>query len=431
MSGEVRVLAIIRILATLALLLFLPLAGSAQEIPQAYKAKTRVTMGSFGTVSSLCIYDDFERAGALNKYDAAWETIKALLDEMDQLLSTSIKTSEIAQFNALPSGSEMPISPITAEVFQLAREMYEKTDGYFNPTVFPLVDLWGFSPRFTFGSEENMPYDRKWMEGTRALPEQKYIDGFLKLVNMEGIVLCGDEASGYRLVKNTPSVVIDGVTYETQIDLGGIAKGYAVDKVWELLTRDGYEYGYFSCGTSSIRLMKNLSFSSIKSGDASFHLQVRIPRETQSHDDAYAEICVMDQSLSSSGDYDHNYVADGNICCHIISPFTGYPVNFAQDGVQCGISTVTLLSGSAVEDDALTTALCLMGPEQALAYINENLHDHSVLMVLYRADADVYEVVTNIPAERLNIFDSAYRMASEVDEKGHIVYTGTLFKDAL
>ena len=253
---------------------------------------------------------------------------------------------------------------------------------------------------------------------------------FLKLVNMDGIALEGDETGGYRLRKDTPSVVIDGATYHAQIDLGGIAKGYAADRVADLLAQEGYEYGYFSCGTSSIRLLKNASFSARESGDPAFSLQVRIPRETEENQDAYALIRVMDQSLSSSGDYDNNYVAGGSLCSHIISPFDGYPLNFAKEGVQQGVSTVTLLSGSAVEDDALTTALCLMGKDRAIDYVNKNLREHSVAFVLYRADADFYEVVTNIPESELNILDEAYRIASTVNEAGNIVYTGELLSAA-
>lgn len=421
-----------RVLLVLAVCLCLTtICVSAQAGVSEYKGKTRVTMGSFGTVSSLCIYDDFSRDGALEKYDAVWSEIKTILEQLDLLLSTSIETSEIARFNALESGGEMHISSETAEVFQLARQMYEKTNGRFDPTVFPLVDLWGFSPRFTFGSDEQMPYDRPWENGTRALPDDKYISGFMQLVNMDGIALIGDEQQGYTLKKNTPSVMIDGIAYHARIDLGGIAKGYAVDRIARLLEERGYAYGYFSCGSSSIRLLKNASYSAQKNGEASFELQVRIPRKTAENKDAYAIIRVMDQSLSSSGDYDNNYMSGGNLCCHIIDTRTGYPVNFNQDGVQGGISTVTLLSGSAVEDDALTTALCLMGVHDAIAYVNENLRDHSVAMVLYRADKDFYEVVTNIPESGLQIFDGAYRLASRMDEQGRIVYTGTLFKDAL
>lgn len=416
-----------RRILVVAIMCFIFSRAIAQEIPHNYKAKTRVTMGSFGTVSSLCAYDDFEQEGALARYDALWMEIKVLLDSLDQLLSTSIDTSEIARFNALPSGGEMQISPVTAEVFLLARQMYEKTEGYFNPTVFPLVDLWGFSPRFTFGRDGLQPFDRPWENGTRALPDKQYIDAFLKLVDMDGIVLSGDEQSGYMLKKNTPSVSVDGVTYHAQIDLGGIVKGYAADRVAELMEKAGYEYGYFSCGSSSIRLFQNASVSAKKIGDPSFNLQVSIPRPTEDNQDTYATIRVMNQALSSSGDYDNNYVAGGNLCSHIISPFTGYPVNFTTDGVQGGVSTVTLLSGKAVEDDALTTALCLMGPQGAVEYVNKNLREHSIVMVLYRADLECYEVVTNIPEENLSLMDEAYRLASKVDEQGNIVYLGTLF----
>lgn len=274
-----------------------------------------------------------------------------------------------------------------------------------------------------------MPYDREWRDGTRALPDPKYIGSFLELVDMEGIVLTGDAQIGYTLHKNTPSVTIDGVVYPAQIDLGGIAKGYAVDLAAQLLEEEGYEYGYFSCGSSSIRLLKNASSTAKKTNDPMFSLQVRIPRKTQENTQTYAHIRVMNQALSSSGDYDNNYIAGGNLCCHIISPFTGYPLNYTQEGVQSGISTVTLLSGSAVEDDALTTALCLMGVRGAIDYINKNLRERSVVMVLYRADREFYEVVTNIPEEELDILDTAYQLASSVDPQGNIVYEGVLLED--
>lgn len=416
------------VLALVLLSLFIP--AQAQEIPAAYKSKTRVTMGAFGTVSSLCLYDDYSQPGALARYDRVWEEIKRILEELDMLLSVSIPSSEIAQFNALESGEEMPISNQTAEVFAIARKMYDQTQGHFDPAVYPLVDLWGFSPRFRLEEGEDMPYDRPWKEGTRPMPEQKYIDGFLKLTGLEGILLQGDAQSGYTLRKNTPSVTIDGVTYHAQIDLGGIAKGYAADIVAQMLEAEGYEYGYFSCGSSSMRLMKSASAGAKKTGNTAFSLQVRNPRRGEEGGDAYALVKAMDQSLSSSGDYDDNYETPGGMACHIIHPKTGYPLNFASDGVQRGVSTVTLLSGSAAEDDALTTALCLMGPAGAIEYINKNLRGHSVALVLYRADSDIYEVVTNIPEGGLEILEDEFVIASRVDDQGNVVYTGGLFSES-
>ncbi len=426
---------IVKKMMTAALLLAalcLPGLSQAEPIPEHYTSKTRVSMGAFGTVSQLCLYDDFKAPGALAKYDRVWNEIKALLTALDETLSVSIPTSDVARFNALPEGGALKVSEQTAQVFAVAQEMADFTDGHFDPTVYPLVDLWGFSPRFRMAEGEDQPYDRPWANGTRALPEEKYIAGLLQLVGMDGIELRGDADGGWELVKHTPSVTIDGKTYHAQIDLGGVAKGYAADLVAELLAREGYRYGYFSCGSSSMRLMKSGSQEARKTGDSSFQLQVRNPRKAEGSGDAYALIRVMDQSLSSSGDYDSNYIAGGSVCCHIISPKTGYPLNFALDGgVQQGVSTVTLLSGSAAADDALTTALCLMGPQGAIDFVNKKLRGHSVALVLYRADLDVYEVATNIPADRFEIVEGAFRVASEVDEGGDIVYTGVLFSDSL
>lgn len=418
-----------KILAAALLLCSLFISAQAESIPDHYKAKTRVTMGAFGTVSSLCVYDDFSQPDALAKYERVWKSIKHLLEEMDGRLSVSIPSSEIAQFNALPAGGRMSVSRETAEVFMIAQQMYEATSGYFDPTVYPLVDLWGFSPRFRLEEGESMPYDRQWANGTRTLPGKEYIDGLLQLVGLDGIALEGDALSGYFLVKNTQAVSINGIQYQAQIDLGGIAKGYAADRIAELLMHEGYEYGYFSCGSSSMRLLKSGSFEARKSGNHAFSLQVRNPRKEEEDSDAYAMIRVMDQSLSSSGDYDNNYTAGGSVCCHIISPKDGYPLNFAHSGVQGGVCTVTLLSESAVQDDALTTALCLMGPKQAIDYINKNLRGHSVALVLYRADQPFYEVITNIPETDFYMIDDSFRLASTIDENGNILYTGSLFSE--
>ena len=418
---------LILMLALLGACLFIP--AQAQEIPAAYKGKTRVTMGAFGTVSSLCLYDDYTQPGALGRYDRVWEESKRILEELDMLLSVSIPTSEIARFNALAYGESMPVSDRTAQVFMVAQHVYEKTGGYFDPTVFPLVDLWGYSPRFRLEDGEPMPYDRPWQDGTRAMPDKKYIEGLLKLTGLDGIVLEGD-AGSYVLRKDIAPVVIDGRVYQAQIDLGGIAKGYAADCVAQMLAQEGYEFGYFSCGSSSMRMMKSASAGAKKTGDAAFSLQVRNPRKDENSGDAYAMVRVMDQSLSSSGDYDDNYVTPGGVVCHIINPKTGYPLNFTPEGVQGGVSTVTLLSGSAAEDDALTTALCLMGPQGAIDYVNKNLRGHSVALVLYRADSSVYEVVTNIPEGGLEIVEDEFVLASRLNEAGNIVYTGKLFSAA-
>lgn len=335
---------------------------SAEEIPEAFTAKRKNTTAYFGTLSILCVFDDFSEYAGQQRMDTLWQDIKQMMGEVDATLSLSFEDSEVCRFNRLEYGQSMPVSPLTAEVFSKAREMYGTTGGLYNPTVFPLVDLWGFSARFINRKAEPMPYDRPWQDGTRPLPDPAYINGFLQLVDMDGIQLTGDPETGYTLTKNIPPVEINGVTYQAQIDLGGIAKGYVVDRAVSMMLERGYTYGYFSCGGSSLGLLKSAGNKQKESGDPSFVLGVRAPREAADDSGIYAYIPLMNKSLSSSGDYESNYMIDGQVYCHIIDPFTGYPVNVNIGGTQAGICTVTLLSGSAVEDDALTTALCLMGP---------------------------------------------------------------------
>ena len=89
--------------------------------------------------------------------------------------------------------------------------------------------------------------------------------------------------------------------------------------------------------------------------------------------------------------------------------------------------TVTLLSGSAAEDDALTTALCLMDLPDLLDFINGGADGREVMLVCYRDGCDRYEVVTNLAPSRVELLDPAYVLASRIDSSGEVVYTGTLF----
>ena len=407
-----------------------PTGAFSQAVPEAFTSKAKVASGYFATVSRLCVFDDFTQPGATEKFEETWRAVKQILARIEALASVSVPDSDIARFNALAYGESISVSAETGYLVQLAKQMNAQTGGYFDPTVFPLVDLWGFSPRFTYGGDEGLPYDRVRTDGTLPPPDPRYIEAFLTLVDMDGVGIEGDAQAGYRLVKNTPSVQVDGVSYEAQLDLGGIAKGYACDLVMALLSDQGYTFGYFSCGSSSIGLLKNAAFSAKQANDSAFQLEVRKPRETKTNGNAFAVIRVQDQALSSSGDYGANYTLDGDICCHIISPFTGYPLNVPSDGVQQGIASVTLLSGNAAMDDAYSTALCLMGPARAMEYANTHLADQAVVMVLYRADQDVYEVVTNVSPEALILRDPNYVLASEVMADGAMGYTGTLFTGA-
>ena len=410
-----------------AILLLLSSGTRGEPVPGHYNSRQFAAVGYFATINSFSIYEDLSDPEISLKISRTWEEIKEILERVELKISVSIPESDIYRYNQLKYGESVEVSEETVLLIELAREMSLKTEGYYDPTVFPLVDLWGFSPRFTHNREQVMPYDREYSLGALPPPDPRYIETFKKLVGMDGIIVEGGKPSGYQLRKMTPPVEVDGIIYQGQIDLGGIAKGYVTDLVSVLMEERGFEFGYFSSGTSSIKLMKSASFSAKQSGDSRFYLEIRKPRESAYQSDAYANIAVENQALSSSGDYDNNYLIDGDIYSHLINPFTGYPVNLPSGGVQQGISTVTLLSGSAAEDDAYTTALCLMGPEKALDFFNSHLRERDIAMVFFRQDKNIYEVVTNISSERLTIHDPHYHLASEVLSDGTIRYLGTFF----
>ena len=380
------------------------------------KLMSRHTDAYFSTISALVLYDEPENS---DRFSETWTHVKSILDEIEQTVSLSFPDSDISRFNALSAGETLPVSSITAEILSVAYDVYHQTAGLYDPTVYPLVDLWGFSPRFNRNTyAPAMPYDRSYHEGRLPLPQDRDIQALLPLVGLDGIRLYEQDGSWY-LEKNTPPVTLDGVVVQAQLDLGGIAKGYACDRIRAYLLDQGYAMGHFVCGDSSMIILSR------PTDDGLYSLTLGKPRPGNSRDNHYASIRIRDTALSTSSDAAHAYTSGGVRYCHIINPFTGYPMNMPQNGVQRGAATVTLLSESAAFGDAMSTALCLMPPDNAAAYISEHLRNDLCTVVYYRSDADTLEVMTSAPT--LALEDSAYLLSSQLDSSGALHYTGSFF----
>ena len=399
------------------LLILLPaLAFSCRAAQAEPKLMSRHTDAYFSTVSALFLYEEPENT---DRFAETWTQVKSLLQEIEQTVSLSFEDSDISRFNALPSGESMQISPITADILSVAFDVHAKTGGLYDPTVYPLIDLWGFSPRFNRNTYAPvMPYDRAYQDGRLPLPEDSDVQALRPLVGLDGIRLYALD-DGWYLEKNTPSITLDGVVIPAQLDLGGIAKGYACDRVRACLLEQGYTMGHFVCGDSSMAILSR------PSEDGMYALTLGKPRPGSSRDSHYASLRVRDTALSTSSDATHAYTAGGVRYCHIIDPRTGYPMNMPQDAIQHGAASVTLLCESAAFGDAMSTALCLMPPEQAAAYISERLADTLCTIVYYRSDADTLEVMTSAPNLTLN--DDDYLLSSQTDSSGTLRYTGSFF----
>lgn len=384
-----------RIILSLILSLFLLTSCGGSEY---FRYKRDVE--SFNTSSLLYIYDDFAKNSAENNFESVWGKIEKTLNEIENAVSVDIEGSDIYRFNNAKYGEKVPVSSLTAKIFIKAKSIYEKSDGKYDPTVFPLVDLWGFSPRFSNDYKADKPYDRKQNDdGSIPRPNEKYIEAFKNLIGFDNIVLI-EENGEYFLVKNIEPVVVDGIYFEAMIDFGGIAKGYAADVALDILKEAGYTQGYFSCGTSSIAFLENGGKSA---EDNCFELSIRKPRTSNGNGSSYAEIKVKNVCVSSSGDYEKYYEIDGVRYCHIIDPQTGYPIN-SQKSDEAYIMCVTLIGENASELDGLSTAVMTMSLKEAKSFLKKNCIDG---VIAYCQNGE-YKVYTTLDRNGIEIKDADY-----------------------
>lgn len=325
------------------------------------------------------------------------DEVGAFLSAAENSLSASRPKSFISIFNQAAAGATVVLDEISYEVLSLAKEMYAETDGYFNPAVYYSEDIYGFVTR-TAGTGA-MPYDRE--DNTKTLPDDKYVTAFRELATHFSEVELFELYGTYYATKPKFTVKIDGDEreYSLALDLGGIAKGWCVDRVNTMLAEAGVEYGYFNFGESSMSVKSHAV-------EGSYSVTARNPRGSG----AYMNFKMKDANLSTSGDNNKYYEIDGKRYCHIINPLTGSPI-------ETGVASVTVVGGAAGRSDALTTALAAMGKESAAQFINENLSDCKVIMLVFEDGAG--KVITNAP-EYFEIKNKNYVLANTV-KNGKIV----------
>ncbi len=239
-------------------------------------------------------------------------------EEIDQQFNPIDPRSPLYAFNQ----KDTPItqSDIIALV-QTALDVSKKTDGAFDITVFPLVELWGFD-----GRPGSSPH----------LPEKKQIDACLQKVGWQNLVI-----EGGKLTKLKDDV---------KIDLGAIAKGYAVAEAVRVLTNAGIRSALVDFGGDIYALGTR--------HQKPWSIGIRKPV----HDGGvFAGLELSDLSIATSGNYERFFEKDGVCYCHIFDPKTGYPAQ--------GIASLTVMTPDAALGDAYATALFVMGPDRAMKFV--------------------------------------------------------------
>ncbi len=214
------------------------------------------------------------------------------------------------------------------EVLLLAREIHQKSDGAFDITVGGLLRLWGF------GTED------------LRVPSQGEIDSAMHGVGMQYVVI-DEETSTVRTTHPA-----------TQVDLGGIAKGYIVDKAVQLLQDSGAKHILVDAG-GDVRVYGGRPGESRFAPARPARIGVQDPRAAGG---LVAIVSTMDGAVLTSGDYERFFFANGVRYSHIMDPRSGYPSQ--------GVSSVTVVAHSAALADGIATAAMVLGAEEGLAFIN-------------------------------------------------------------
>lgn len=325
----------------------------------------------FDTQAALCLNGSQDSDFTKEVFQEA-ETVLSAIES-----SLNGENSDVAVFNRAAVGERVKIDQTTYTALSVALKMNAYTNGAYNAGVYYCVDLWGFTPRFKNYTGAVTSYDR--VENSQ-LPQEKYITAFRELAAHFSDIRLEETEGEYYAVKPADGFVeVNGERYTLQVDLGGIGKGLAVDKIRELFAEKGIRYGYFSFGSSSLYAAERSD--SVADWTVSFNN----PR-FDGTSSTYFSLKLSDCAVSTSGDYENYYETNGVRYSHIIDPRTGSPA-------QGGIMSASVIGGTAAEGDALTTALCAMDPTSAIEFINEKLTDKKVLLS-YVADG-AYKVAAN------------------------------------
>lgn len=278
-----------------------------------------------------------------------WETlsqkIQQRLDEIDRAMSTYKPDSDVSRFNDSDSTDWFDVSSETAQVVQLAQTVSKLSNGAFDITVGPLVDLWGFGPKTKLFSVSEL-------EG--KVHELMGKIGFEKLdVRM----------NPPALKKSQPDL---------RIDLSAIAKGFAVDAIGELLETNGIS-------NYRVEIGGEVRCHGKKTGGKIWAIGIEEPLLLPPGTPYFAVYCrlfLKDLSMATSGDNQNYRSVDGVKFSHIIDPRTGFPTEKIAQGTdvpQRRVASVSVIEPTCVQADALATAMFVLGPDEGIK-LADSLH---------------------------------------------------------
>lgn len=274
----------------------------------------QVQFFSMDTVMSIRVYDGNQQA--------ALSSARQEIERLDQLLSRTNSDSQISLLNNhAGDGTPISLEPEVRDLLSFAKTIPQLLPGCFDITIAPVMDAWGFT------TEE------------RHVPSAQTLSSAMALVDSGALLI--DTAS------STAQLEHPGM----EVDLGAVAKGFAAGRADAVLREQGVTSALLDLGG-------NITAMGSKLDGSPWQVAVKDPQDTA---EALCVLSLSDQTASTSGGYERFFEEDGHTYHHIIDPRTGYPAD-------SGLLSVTVVSSDHMLADALSTALFVAGPEQALDF---------------------------------------------------------------
>lgn len=304
---------------------------------------------TMGTVYSVQIVTNADQA----EVESISARVDSLLIQVNNQMSTYQEDSELSRFNSAPPGAWFPVSAELATLIDQAGVLHDLSEGAFDVTVGPLVNLWGFGPSFAPSGVDG-----------RAPPTQQTIKATIERIGQERV----------RVRHSPPALYKSSALY---LDLSAIAKGYAVDVLADMLGTSGLT-------SYLVEIGGEIRAHGYNAQGLPWRIGIERP-DIHSRGMVLKTINVVNSAVATSGDYRNFFVHDGVRYSHMIDARTGWPVRHE-------LAAVTVLAESAAYADGLATLLYILGPEKGLSVAESQ---KLAALFVVRQDEGYFELSTS------------------------------------
>lgn len=278
-----------------------------------------------------------------------------MVTELENLLSCHKQGSDIWRINQSEYGQPVQVAEKVYDLLERAQEISLKTEGRFDVTIKPLSDLWN-------------------VKHATAPPSEVDIQRAMDQVGFPNLELLGQG-------------VVQRLSPDTQLDLGGMAKGMIADEMRAFLIDCGVQRGILDLG-GSITLIGS------KEQNTPWTVGIKNPFETSK---SYAKLFVADTSVVTSAGYERYFTYQGKQYHHIFDPYTGYPA-------ESGLQSVTVVAGDTALADALSTAIFVGGKDRGFQWAKE--FGVEVVMV----DKEKHIWITEGLRDKIEVMDESFHL---------------------